>query len=202
MAHERQRDCSARLHFVWHPKQILSTPSLAEDRKERFGLSGPKLQRDSPQFSPLLADWLGSLFFMPRLTSDELQAARMRSGNLGGRPRKPTVDEARAEALERLVPKSIRVLEEHLDSGRPDAWRAAAKVLEYSWGRPPEHVPSAFIDEADLDVTMISELPTAQLVQLMKARRRASAEATVRPKALVTARPERRPSPAADGYPP
>lgn len=117
---------------------------------------------------------------MPRLTPDELQAARVRSGNLGGRPRKPTADEARAEALERLVPKAVRVLEEHLDSGRPDAWRPATKVLEYRWGRPPEQVPSTYIDEADLDASKLNELSTAELEQLVMKRRadlRASAEA-------------------------
>jgi hypothetical protein len=98
---------------------------------------------------------------MPRLTPAELQAARIRSGNLGGRPRKPTVDEARAEALARLVPKAIRVLEEHLESGRPDAWRSACRILDHSWGRPPEHVapePQWDWNEIDLD-----ELSTAQL---------------------------------------
>src|SRR3954452_24388188 len=75
---------------------------------------------------------------MPRLTPQQLQEARRRSGKLGGRPANPTVAEARTAALERLVPKAIRVLEEHLDSGRPDAWRSACKILEHSWGPPPE----------------------------------------------------------------
>ena len=73
---------------------------------------------------------------MPRLSPVELQEARRQSGRLGGRPRKPTVEEARREALQELVPKSLRVLEEHLDSGRPDSWRAALRVLEHAWGRP------------------------------------------------------------------
>src|SRR5215213_9901944 len=77
---------------------------------------------------------------MARLTPVELQAARVRSGRLGGRPRKPTVDEARSAALERLVPKAIRVLEDHLDSGRTDAWRPALRVLEHGWGRPSEMI--------------------------------------------------------------
>ena len=34
---------------------------------------------------------------MPSLTPAELQAARRASGRLGGRPRKPTVSEARPE---------------------------------------------------------------------------------------------------------
>lgn len=77
---------------------------------------------------------------MPTLTPQELLEARRASGRLGGRPRKPTVDEARADALARLVPKSIRVLEEHLDSGRPDAYRFALKLLEWGWGRPADHI--------------------------------------------------------------
>jgi hypothetical protein len=98
---------------------------------------------------------------MARLTPDELQEARRRSKKLGGRPRKPTVDEARAEALERLVPKAVRVLEEHLDSGRPDAWRSACRILEQSWGRPPEHViPEPEWDGEEFD---LGQLTTAQL---------------------------------------
>ena len=66
-----------------------------------------------------------------------------------------------ADALERLVPKAIRVLEEQLDSGRPDAWRSALRLLEYSWGRPPEHVevearPPESVD--DLDKMSTAEL--------------------------------------------
>ena len=49
----------------------------------------------------------------------ELQEARRKSGRLGGRPRKPTVEEARRAALDELVPKALRVLNEHLDRGGP-----------------------------------------------------------------------------------
>jgi hypothetical protein len=102
-----------------------------------------------------------------RLTPDQLQAARAKSGRLGGRPRKPTVDEARAEALERLVPKAVRVLEEQLDSGRPDAWRSALRVLEHGWGRPPEQITTeAALDDGELDIT---KMPTAQLLEIVRA---------------------------------
>ena len=112
---------------------------------------------------------------MPRLTPAELQAARVQSGRLGGRPRKPTVDEARSEALERLVPKAIRVLEEHLDSGRADAWRPALRVLEYGWGRPPEQIESEpVLEDGELDFERMS---TAQLVAFVR-ERRASVAAT------------------------
>jgi len=57
-----------------------------------------------------------------------LQEARIRSGR-GGRPRKPTVGEARGAAVDELVPKALRVLNQHLDSGRADAWRGAVAGL-------------------------------------------------------------------------
>jgi hypothetical protein len=77
---------------------------------------------------------------MPSLTPEELQQARRRSGRLGGRPPKPTVEEARRAALDELVPKSLKVLEDHLQSGRPDSWRPALRILEHAWGRPKETV--------------------------------------------------------------
>ena len=111
---------------------------------------------------------------MARLKPDELQAARVRSGRLGGRPRKPTVDEARSEALERLLPKATRVLEEHLDSGRPDAWRSALRVLEHGWGRAPEHlVPQPVVDEFN----DFENMSTAQLVAFVRENRPAVAAA-------------------------
>jgi hypothetical protein len=59
---------------------------------------------------------------------------------MGGRPRKPTSDEAREAALERLMPKTLRVLEEKLDANDTDSWRAGVKLIEYGWGRPAEQV--------------------------------------------------------------
>jgi hypothetical protein len=109
---------------------------------------------------------------MARLTPEQLQEARRRSGNLGGRPAKATVAEARTEALARLVPKAIRVLEEHLDSGRPDAWRSAVRVLEHSWGRPPEHVAPG-MDGAQINADALKEMPTAQLMELVQRHREA-----------------------------
>jgi hypothetical protein len=75
---------------------------------------------------------------MPTLTSVELQEARRKSGRLGGRPRKRTVEEARQSALDELVPKALRVLNEHLDTDGPQAWRAALRVFEQAYGRAPE----------------------------------------------------------------
>jgi len=74
---------------------------------------------------------------MPSLSPTELQEARRRSGRLGGRPRKPTVEEARQAALEELIPKSLQVLRAHLGDGdtvNPDAWRAALRVFEHAYG--------------------------------------------------------------------
>ena len=77
---------------------------------------------------------------MPRPTVEELNDARRRSGNLGGRPRKPTRDEAREKALEELTPKALRVLNQHLDEGGADAWRAALRVFEHAYGPPAERI--------------------------------------------------------------
>ena len=112
---------------------------------------------------------------MPRLTPEELQAARVRSGNLGGRPRKPTVEEARAAAIERLVPKAIPVIEEQLDAGGKEAVRPALRLLDHAWGRPPEHVVES---EVPVPTTQseIEQMPTAQLLELLAEKRRRDAE--------------------------
>jgi hypothetical protein len=78
---------------------------------------------------------------MPTPTPDELQRARRASGRLGGRPRKPTRDEARERALEDLVPKALKVLGKHLGDGEnvnAESWRAALRVFEFAFGRPPD----------------------------------------------------------------
>jgi hypothetical protein len=72
---------------------------------------------------------------MPSLTPAELQAARRASGHLGGRPRKPTVTEAREAALAELVPPSIARLKQHIESDAPDAWKAGIRVLELAFAR-------------------------------------------------------------------
>ena len=74
----------------------------------------------------------------PSLTPAQLQEVHRRSGRIGGRPRKPTVEEARQAALEELIPKSLQVLRAHLgegDSVNPEAWRAALRVFEHAYGR-------------------------------------------------------------------
>jgi hypothetical protein len=99
---------------------------------------------------------------MASLSPVELQEARRRSGRLGGRPRRPTSDEAREAALERLMPKAIRVLEAKIDANDQDSWRAAVKLIEYGWGRPVEQV------EVRAD-TPVEELSIDQL-RLLRAR--------------------------------
>ena len=102
---------------------------------------------------------------MPRLSPVELQAARRASGNLGGRPRKPTQAEARAAALEELVPAAIKSLAAHLGEGDPESWRAALRVFELSYGKPAETV------EVDLDVVdplHIAEMTGAERAVLLR----------------------------------
>jgi hypothetical protein len=74
---------------------------------------------------------------MPSLTPAELQEARRRSGRLGGRPKKPTREEAREAALEELVPSAVASLRAHLADGDPGSWRAAVRVIELAYGSAP-----------------------------------------------------------------
>lgn len=85
--------------------------------------------------------------------------------------------DAEGPVSQRLVPKAIRVLEEHLESGRTDAWRPALRVLEHGWGRPPEKIEAEpVLEDGDLDVTRMS---TAQLHEFVRRgrERRKNAEA-------------------------
>src|SRR5262249_7864895 len=87
---------------------------------------------------------------VPSLSPTELQAARRRSGRLGGRPRRPSVREAREAALAELVPPAIRTLRAHIESGAPDAWRASVKVLELALSGPEPEEPSLPTDAAQV----------------------------------------------------
>ena len=99
----------------------------------------------------------------------ELQDARRASGNLGGRPRKPTQAEARSKALEELVPLAIKSLATHLGDGDASAWRAALRVFELSYGKPAETIE---VDTATRDPFMIAQMTTAErdviLAQLLE----------------------------------
>jgi hypothetical protein len=90
--------------------------------------------------------------------------ARRKSGRLGGRPRKPTVEEARRAALDELVPKALRVLNEHLDSGRADAWRAALRVFEHAYGRAPDEPEEPFVMPQTIEE--VEKLSWGQLLYL------------------------------------
>lgn len=98
---------------------------------------------------------------MPSLTPAELQEARRRSG----RPRKPTRDEARNMALERLIPQALKVLEAHLGDGAPEAWRAALRVFEHAYGRPMEEKPEVAPERDPLDEAHLDALERAVLEQ-------------------------------------
>jgi hypothetical protein len=74
------------------------------------------------------------------------------------------------------VPKAIRVLEEHLDSGRADAWRPALRVLEHQWGRPPEQITSEpVLEDGELDFEKMS---TSQLAAFVREHRASGYAAT------------------------
>jgi hypothetical protein len=91
---------------------------------------------------------------MARLTPEQLAEARRRSGRLGGRPRRPTHDEAREAAIERLTPKALAAIERKLDAGDADSWRAGVALLAYSWPKPAEQVEvraDAPVEELSLD---------------------------------------------------
>jgi hypothetical protein len=47
--------------------------------------------------------------------------------------RKPSVEEARAKALEELVTRAVQVLRQALDSGRDDASRPVLRLLDHAW---------------------------------------------------------------------
>jgi hypothetical protein len=96
---------------------------------------------------------------MTRLSPVQLQEARRASGNLGGRPRKPTQAEARATALEDLVPAAIKSLAAHLGDGDASAWRAALRVFELSYGRPAETIE---LDPVTLDPFQVAEMTQAE----------------------------------------
>jgi hypothetical protein len=87
---------------------------------------------------------------VPTLTPEQLREARGRSGRLGGRPRKPTVEEARRAALAPLVTAAIKSLPAHLGDGDPAAWRAGFRVLELLYGKPSETL--------DVDATLVDPL--------------------------------------------
>jgi hypothetical protein len=93
---------------------------------------------------------------MPTVSIAELNEARRRSGKLGGRPRNPTATESRQQALDRLLPRSLAVLEAHLESAGPDAWRAALRIFEHAYGRPREDVGVSPLD-GDQDLRLMSD---------------------------------------------
>ena len=77
---------------------------------------------------------------LARLNPAQLQEARRRSGRLGGRPRKPTREEARERALDELTPRALAVLRDHLGdpaSPNPGSWKAALAIFSHAYGAAP-----------------------------------------------------------------
>jgi hypothetical protein len=73
---------------------------------------------------------------------------------LGGRPRRPTHDDAREAAIERLTPKALQAIERKLDAEDADSWRAGVALLAYAWPKPAEQVEvraDAQVEELSLD---------------------------------------------------
>ena len=68
----------------------------------------------------------------------------------------------RRSALDELVPQSLKVLKEHLESGKPDAWRPALRILDHAWGRPKETVEG----QEDLVERSLDDLDLSELLEL------------------------------------
>lgn len=98
-----------------------------------------------------------------------MQAARVRSRRLGGRPRLPTSTERREATLDALIPASLRALAAHLgdeEHPNPGAWRAALKVLELRFGPATPETEEIGLPLTADDVTEMSW----QQLQLLAAR--------------------------------
>jgi hypothetical protein len=98
------------------------------------------------------------------LSPIELQDARRASGNLGGRPRKPTQAGARSAALEELVPAAIKSLAAHFGDADASARRAALRVFE-CYGKPAETIE---IDTETLDPFMVTQMTSAERGVMMQ----------------------------------
>jgi hypothetical protein len=76
---------------------------------------------------------------MREMTRKRMEMAKTDPTKLGGRRRKPRITEIEADAIAKLVPKAIRVLEEQLDSEDETIQaRAAVKILEWGKGKPAQ----------------------------------------------------------------
>ena len=71
---------------------------------------------------------------------------------------------ARRAALDEVVPKALRVLNDHLDKGGPDAWRAALRIFEHQYGRAPEQAEEPFV--MPTTVEEVEKLSWGQLLYL------------------------------------
>jgi hypothetical protein len=102
-------------------------------------LRGPEFPSRTPTFV-VLGVRRGDNQDMPSLSPQELQAARIRSGRLGGRPKQPTRDEARERALDELTPRALGVLRDHLgdpENPNPASWKAALAIFAHAYGAAP-----------------------------------------------------------------
>lgn len=83
----------------------------------------------------------GSPEWMRMLTDQRMEAAKTDPAKKGGRPRKPTAKEAEEKALDRMLPKALRVLEEQLDDeDQRVRQKAAIDVINRVKGKAAETV--------------------------------------------------------------
>jgi hypothetical protein len=96
--------------------------------------------------------------------STRTYARRVRNGNWRTLPFERVVGVGTGIGEDKLVPKSLKVLDAHLGEGNdvnPDAWRAALRVFEHAYGRAPEQV-----DEGGVFAGSADEIAGISWVQL------------------------------------
>ena len=102
---------------------------------------------------------------MRELTARRMELAKTDPSKLGGRPRtRFSKKEAEARALERMLPKALKVLETQLDSVDQRVQQAAAvKVLEYVKGKPVQQIQQQIQQVAEIRYEAAAWDPQAAL---------------------------------------
>lgn len=104
---------------------------------------------------------------MRELAALRKEMAKTDPSKNGGRPRtRYTKKEAEARALERMVPKALKVLETQLDSVDQRVQQSAAvKVLEYTKGKPVQQIQQQVHQIAEIRYEAAAWDPMAALGQ-------------------------------------
>jgi hypothetical protein len=83
----------------------------------------------------------GTPEWMRHITKARMEQAKTDPAKKGGRPRKPTREEAEAKALDRMLPKAYKVLEEQLDDEDERVrQKAAIDVINRVKGKAPQTI--------------------------------------------------------------